>query len=305
MSLPSYSTPRNSGKRRSLTLSPEGAASTSIPPLQVDEVSAKSGFVFDKPGTRITKVTIFYGTGMLYDGPADVSERVLTTHQYHADLQGHRQVIQRQNIMNTIWTKPATILAVILEELQKPKGEGAEWILWHDADTVLMNPNIHLETYLPPSHLDEDVHLLVTHDQAGLNNGIFFIRVNTWAVELFSSILALPKLSKNTGFSHEDQGAMEHMTTKVPFFAEKTKIVPRHWLNAYPQYNDDDGNPKITMFHPGYLLVHTVAWSKTFLPDFVAKAEQHLFENERSPEVTGLKREVQSYWDGSYAGGIF
>lgn len=74
-------------------------------------------------------MTIFYGTGMLYEGPENISERVLQTHQRHADLQGHRQVIQRTNLMQSIWTKPATILDVILEELQKPKGQGAEWIL--------------------------------------------------------------------------------------------------------------------------------------------------------------------------------
>jgi hypothetical protein len=76
-------------------------------------------------------------------------------------------------------------------------------------------------------------------------------------------------------------------------------------LNPYPQYNDADGNPEVTMFHPGYLLVHTVAWSKSFLPEFVGKAEKHLPENEKSAEESGLKAEVESFWKGTWRGGNF
>jgi hypothetical protein len=88
-----------------------------------------------------------------------------------------------------------------------------------------MNPKIHLEAYLPPTHLQEKYNLLVTHDQAGLNNGIFFVKVNSWAVELFSSILAFPKVATGIPYGHEDQGVMEHIIGKIPYFSERSRIV--------------------------------------------------------------------------------
>lgn len=79
---------------------------------------------------RIIKVTVFYDKGMLYKGAEeDVSSQILTGHTQHAERHGHRQVIQRQNLMGGIYTKPAAILNLILQELKQPVEKRAEWIL--------------------------------------------------------------------------------------------------------------------------------------------------------------------------------
>jgi hypothetical protein len=79
---------------------------------------------------RILKVTVFYGEGMLYKGSdEDVSQEILQGHSDHALRHGHKQIIQRQNLMETIYTKPAAILSILLQELQKPEEKRAEWIL--------------------------------------------------------------------------------------------------------------------------------------------------------------------------------
>ena len=52
-----------------------------------------------------------------------------------------------------------------------------------DADTVVINPKILLEIFPPPKSFP-CLHLLVTADSHGLNDGIFFIKVHFWSIEL-------------------------------------------------------------------------------------------------------------------------
>ncbi|UZJ55626.1 hypothetical protein CBS101457_004946 [Exobasidium rhododendri] len=244
---------------------------------------------------RIIKVTVFYGEGMLYKGSEEnVSPQILAGHTEHARRHGHKQIIQKQNLMGSIYTKPATILNVILEELNKPEDKRAEWVFWHDADTVIMNPTIDLATFLPGPEFKDDIHLLVTNDHNGLNNGVFFVRVNAWAVELFSGIIGINKVNPQLKLDHEDQGAMENIITMTEFFRSKTTVVPRTWMNAYV-YDQD-----LTVFKPGYLLVHAVADSKVKLPELVRTAARHLRQYEPTPEESGLKAEVASFWEGSF-----
>ncbi|KAH7558746.1 glycosyltransferase family 34 protein [Bipolaris maydis] len=61
--------------------------------------------------------------------------------------------------------------------LSKPAQHRLAWLFWHDRDTILMNPNIPLEIFLPPPETElganltgSHVHLIVTNDRHGLNN---------------------------------------------------------------------------------------------------------------------------------------
>lgn len=67
---------------------------------------------------------------------------------------------------------------------------------WFDSDTVLMNPNMPLETFLPPPELP-NVHLLTSRGWNGLRGGVFFLRVHPWSVELLSAAIAYPVVKPN------------------------------------------------------------------------------------------------------------
>ncbi len=57
----------------------------------------------------------------------------------------------------------------------------------------MTNPEIPLETFLPPARLNlSDVHLLLASNWDGLNSGAFAIRVHPWSVSLLSAVLAYP-----------------------------------------------------------------------------------------------------------------
>ena len=72
----------------------------------------------------IGKVTI------LFHGKDPTYIRAIQTHQAHSKLHGYPLLALRHAILDGIWSKPAYILAVILEELRKPDGQRLKWLLY-------------------------------------------------------------------------------------------------------------------------------------------------------------------------------
>jgi hypothetical protein len=71
----------------------------------------------------IGKITMLYGKV----NPA--YERALQSHKAHAEAHGYPLFILRQKLLDRLWSKPAYIMSVILEELQKPTEERLKWLL--------------------------------------------------------------------------------------------------------------------------------------------------------------------------------
>lgn len=66
--------------------------------------------------------------------------------------------------------------------------------------------------------------------------------------------------------------------------------MPKHWINAYPRGWEGG-------FVPGNWVMHTVWVGKADLPKYVKEADSLLFENNISPEESGLAEEVKQFWD--------
>lgn len=137
--------------------------------------------------------------------------------------------IQRVDVLDGYWTKPAFLHYMILRELRKPESERLQWLFWFDADTVVVNYNIAMEDFLPP---DQDevlgkINILVADDWNGLNNGVFGIRVSRYAAELFAGILAFRDFEPDTPLPFQDQSAMEYMLKRRKFINHVAKVPQR------------------------------------------------------------------------------
>jgi hypothetical protein len=88
-------------------------------------------------------------------------------------------------------------------------------VRWVDADIVLMNPQIPLDVFIPPSPEFDDVNMLVTHDRHGLNNGCFLIRVSPWAIKLLSGVIAYHNFRPEVELKYTEQSALEAMINDV------------------------------------------------------------------------------------------
>ncbi|KAI9706187.1 MAG: hypothetical protein M1820_004948 [Bogoriella megaspora] len=254
-----------------------------------DSLDTPSTSPLFKSAPRIAKCTISFNYNPIY-------ERALRTHDAHNQLHNYPLYINRQSILDDVWTKPAWILALLLRELARPAVERLEWLFWMDADTVLLNPYIPISAFLPPETGQfDDVHMIVVHDWNGLNNGIFAIRVCQWSVQLHSSILAFQYYRPDVQLTFRDQSAMAELLME-PKFARHTVKAPQRWFNAYQGEHNETLAP--FQVRRGDFLVHFagVGDREQRMKYWLERAEQHLPDWEIEYRQTSYPSEVRDFW---------
>lgn len=153
-------------------------------------------------------------------------------------------------IVDDLWKKPAFLLNLLMYELLKPPNERLEWIMWVDRDTLILDQCHQISSFLPPEpsrfggwlerttnsdrREKNATHLLVTNDFNGLNNGVFLLRVNSWAIQFFNSILAFRHYNPGVELKFTEQSAME-LVINEDGFKEHTQFILQHWFNGYPK----------------------------------------------------------------------
>lgn len=159
-----------------------------------------------------------------------------------------------------------------------------------------MNPNVPLEIFLPPATFPH-IHLLVTADPHGLNNGVFFIKVHSWSVELISAVVAFRFYNPETELQYRDQSALVEVLTGK-HFRNNVLYLPQRWFNAYQQALEPTEAIHPFQLQRGDLLVHFPG-----VPDrddrmrfYLEKAERHLPEWELDLVRTIYPTEVKDFW---------
>ncbi|KAL1581805.1 hypothetical protein WHR41_09466 [Cladosporium halotolerans] len=169
---------------------------------------------------------------------AERYQTAFDSHVKHSEIHGYPIYVLDRPIIDGLWSKEAALLEVLLHEMSKPDVARLRWLMWFDADTLVTNPFIPAETFLPPFDLD-DVHLLATEDWNGLNNGVFLMRVSAWSIKLLSNILAYPSYRPDETLPFTEQSAMERWV-QDPLFAHGCVYVPPRWFNSYPRGEDQE-----------------------------------------------------------------
>jgi hypothetical protein len=240
--------------------------------------------------TRVGKCTILFNGNSFW-------ERAIRTHEEHDRLHGYRLHVLRQQLLDDVWSKPAYILSLLLRELSKFESERLDWLFWVDADTVILNPHVPIETFLPPPGSEfEDVHLLYSNDWNGLNNGVFPVRVNQWSVKLFTAIVAYRHYKPDEPLVFRDQSAMDNVM-KEPQFVNNIVQAPQRWFNAYQGEHNETLAP--FQIRRGDLLVHFagVGNREERMGYWLDRAEQHLDDWEVPVKSTSYPQERKDFWD--------
>lgn len=242
--------------------------------------------------TRIGKCTILFNVG-----GSTYWERAIRTHEEHDRINGYRLHVLREQILDTVWSKPAYILSLLLRELSKPEGERLDWIFWFDADTIILNPKVPIETFLPPAGREfQDINLLYSKDWNGLNNGVFPVRVNQWAVNFFSAIVSFRHYKPDAPLPMRDQTAMD-VVMNEPAFINGIQEVPQRWFNAYQGEHNETLAP--FQIRRGDMLVHFagVGNREERMGFWLDRAEQHLDDWEVPVTSTSYPQERKDFWD--------
>lgn len=246
---------------------------------------------------------------MLYGPTNPLYERALATHEVHNARFGYPFFILREQMLPGFWSKPAYILRLLMSELEKPKSQQLEWLVWVDGDTVVMNPNIPLEIFLPPDPEWGHINAVMTNDHRGLNNGVFFLRVHPWSVWLMNACLNTQVHDPEVKLEFEDQSALQYWLNQERFI-NNTIHVPQRWFNAYagyrgaetelfadplqPQYKTKENSVK-----EGDLLVHHAGHKSLRaqrMQPWIEAAEMHLPSWEIALDDTTYIGEIDKFW---------
>ncbi|KAF3928596.1 hypothetical protein AA313_de0202730 [Arthrobotrys entomopaga] len=249
---------------------------------------------------KLAKVSMLYYENVTDDSIA--YEAAIDSHLVHNERFNYQSFVLRHGILDGYYTKPAYILSILIQELQKPVGERLEWLVWHDADLVLMNSQIPLETFLPPAEFSH-INMIVTNDLNGLNNGVFFIRVHEWCITILAASMAYKTYHPDFSHVSEDQAALDHLIKSDAFKGNVTH-VPQKWFNSYHNFGIDDDIPPEWhwynhYFEAGWLLVHfpgTGTARKNLINEWVKARKENLEKYDVPFEKTGLKEEVEKFW---------
>jgi hypothetical protein len=190
---------------------------------------------------RIATVTAHFGK------PEKQYREAFETHLLHSLIHGTEVRVMCDPMVDKLWNKPAFILNLLMREMLKPEKERLEWIQWVDRDTLILDQCRPISSFLPPEKArfgpwwrrgDNEqqhknaTHLLVNNDHNGLNNGVFLLRVNNWAIDLFTAILAFRHYKPEVDLPFTEQSAMEHVL-RDERFKDQARYIPQHWFNGY------------------------------------------------------------------------
>lgn len=176
----------------------------------------------------------------------------LESHHLHSMVHGTELHVMCEKMIDDLWNKPAFLLSILLDEMLKPESQRLEWIFWVDRDTVILDQCRPISSFIPPPPIKHDVkdgevkpeekpevHMLISNDLNGLNNGIFLMKVSQWSINLLLDILAFRDYKPEVELRFTEQSAMENVL-KEPKFSPNVQYVPQHWFNAYPQAESKD-----------------------------------------------------------------
>lgn len=242
----------------------------------------------EKIRPKIGLVSMIWGEGE----HAKELHSAASTHKAYTDRHDYPHYLLEKQLYNGIWSKPSTLLSIILTELVKPDNERLQWLVWADIDTLVMNSNVRLEEFIPPAGFEE-VYLLTTNDIFGLNNGVFLIKVDEWSVKLFTHTIAFPYFNPTVQLGNSDQTAMGYLLQDL-HFSQHALIVPQHFFNGYrPGMLEGEVSP------PGALFMHFPGGNKKFIPEWMEYLQEGKNETWNLEFAkTNYPTELKDFWDG-------
>ena len=274
------------------TTSPQPALhsdATILHQTPIDEIS------YEHSSPRIRQVTMLFG-----GPPNEIDEQSLNTHTEHGKRWGCPTHILRQNLIGSddwqefSFSKPSYMLSILIFELAKPEDERAEWLVWFDADTIIMNPNVPWATFLPPVDSFPDIHIVGAKDWNSFNPGVFLIRVNGWSLKLLTQVYALKQIRPDITFGQNaDQDAMIWVMDR-PGYREHVIYQPIEWFQGY-----QDPRGQFRDVQPGDLLIHFPGWRDKrfkYMDEYLEKLRTNKSEWHIQLYDTSYPTNVDAYW---------
>ena len=257
--------------------------------------------------------------------------RALMTHGEHNRRWNYGMEILQQDVAQGYWNKPSYLISLLVRELAKPPGHRVEWLMyvrnqssdaprselllhhscsahsttaafvlifkfrnrWVDADLILLNPSVPLETFLPPEN-GPQIHFLGNRDHKGLNTGTFFLRVHPWSIRMLEKATALPMYLPDIDLDTSvDQTAMSIVMSEAEFSQNHEVLFqPRVWYNSYQFHHAFEGKDGDLLVHfPG---LEEERWD--FMAKWLDEVEKTTGKHDLAIDNTRYPSETKKFW---------
>ena len=117
------------------------------------------------------------------------------------------------------------------------KGRSGYWLLWTDADALVVNQTVPLTTVI-----DDRFDVLVSADWLMINAGMMLFKCTDWTAAFLDTVYAAREFDKARAL---DQSAFQHHFDSLPDAAQHVGYAPKHKLNVY-----------VEEYRPGDFLLH-------------------------------------------------
>ncbi|EXJ82227.1 hypothetical protein A1O3_06040 [Capronia epimyces CBS 606.96] len=171
---------------------------------------------------------------MAYGNDTAVYDRAIESHARHAARHKYPLFVLRREVAEGYWSKTLYLISLLIQELAKPESTRLEWLMWFDADSVVLNREIPLEVFVPDKSdaAFDNTNVVSAHDQWGMNTGIFFTRVHPRSVAILTKAFGYPTWRPEEDLQHAyDQRALD-LTICSAEFQRNVLWVPRPFFNA-------------------------------------------------------------------------
>jgi galactosyl transferase GMA12/MNN10 family len=113
--------------------------------------------------------------------------------------------------------------------------EDCDWVMWTDADTIIMNSEIRITDFLPT---DTTKHLIVGPDKGGgFNSGVFLFRNTDWSIQTLDAWWNMTDFVRPHGMSLSgDNSALKALLKHMPDFDEHVLSPPRCTFNSFAKF---------------------------------------------------------------------
>jgi hypothetical protein len=157
------------------------------------------------------------------------------------------------------WTK-IRALQHLLDE------EACDWGVWLDADTVIMNSDIKIESFLPA---DDSHDFLVGSDDrgGGHNSGVMLFRNTLWSKQFLDHWWNMKSYVRPPGLSLSgDNNALKALIKETPEFDQHVLVPPRCTLNSFARFYSKTAvaDPEEYMsefyYHKGDFIAHVAGY---------------------------------------------
>lgn len=164
---------------------------------------------------------------------------------------------------------------------------------YFDADTIIMNKEIPLDIFEPPSDYDH-INYIAARDWNGLNAGVLLLRVHPWTVTLLSRVMTYQHYHPDESYPYAEQTILARLTETQAEFKQYSLYMPRPWFNAY-FYGMHEVQPGMLLSHFAHpdFKWHMYEWLKVAYEEDGSESKFYT----KSVQETEYPGEIRRFWN--------